>query len=93
MISRDDVAKLAELSLIAVPDKELDALAGEIDSILTYVSEVSELAGEEGRREKPLLRNVMRDDIITNKPGAYSEAIAEQFPDREDNYLRVKKIL
>jgi aspartyl-tRNA(Asn)/glutamyl-tRNA(Gln) amidotransferase subunit C len=93
MISREDVQKLAELSLLAVDKNELDTLAGEIDSILGYVSEVTKLADEEMEREKPLLRNVMRPDEITNTPGEYTEAIVAQFPDADGNSLRVKKIL
>ncbi len=93
MISKDDVKKLAELSLLAVEERELDTLAGEIDSILGYVSEVTKLADEEMERETPALRNVMRLDVITNKPGEYTEAIVAQFPDSDDTSLRVKKIL
>jgi aspartyl-tRNA(Asn)/glutamyl-tRNA(Gln) amidotransferase subunit C len=93
MISKDDVKKLAELSLLAVEERELETLAGEIDSILGYVSEVTKLADEEIEREKPALRNVMRPDEITNTPGEYTEAIVAQFPDAEGNALRVKKIL
>jgi aspartyl-tRNA(Asn)/glutamyl-tRNA(Gln) amidotransferase subunit C len=94
MITRKDVEKLAELALIAVPDKEIDKLAGEMDSILGYVSEVTKLAEEEaGEREKPLLRNVMREDVVTNQPGTYTEKILSEAPQRDGNYLRVKKIL
>jgi len=94
MISREDVKKLSELSLIAVPDKELDKLTGEIDGILDYVSEVTKLAAEEeGERVKPKLYNVMREDETTNKPGDHTDAILDQAPDRNGNYLRVKKIL
>ncbi len=93
MISRTDVEKLAELSLIAVPDSELDDVAKEMGAILEYVADVNKLAGEEGEREKPVLRNVMRDDVVTNTPGEYTKDIVAQFPDKEGDALRVKKIL
>jgi aspartyl/glutamyl-tRNA(Asn/Gln) amidotransferase C subunit len=93
MISKDDVQKLADLAHVAVPDPELEKIAGEMDSILTYVSDVSKLASEEGEREKDEVYNVMRDDVVTNESRQYSDDIIAQFPDKERGYLRVKKIL
>lgn len=93
MISRDDVQKLANLAHLAVEDGELDTIAHEMDEILAYVSEVTKLASEEGERETPTLRNVMRDDVVTNSEREYTERVVKQFPDRDGDYLRVKKIL
>ncbi len=93
MISKDDVQKLADLAHVAVPDAELEKIAGEMDSILAYVSDVSKLASEEGEREKDEVYNVMRDDVVTNESRQYSDDIIAQFPDKERGYLRVKKIL
>ena len=93
MISKDDVQKLADLAHVAVPDEEQKKIAEEMDSVLEYVSDVSKLAGEEGDREKDYVYNVMREDVVTNKPSEYTDAIAAQFPDKERGYLRVKKIL
>jgi aspartyl-tRNA(Asn)/glutamyl-tRNA(Gln) amidotransferase subunit C len=93
MISKDDVQKLADLAHLAVADTELEKIAGEMDSILAYVSDVSKLASEEGEREKDDIYNVMRDDVVTNESRQYSDDIIAQFPDKERGYLRVKKIL
>ncbi len=93
MITREEVQKLAELTLIAVSDAELDSLAKELDAVLGYVSEINTLTADTRTREKPALYNVMRDDTITNMPGAYTETIVAEFPDKDGNYLRVKKIL
>ncbi len=93
MITRADITKLAELALIAVPEAELDMLASEISAILGYVSEVQSLAADQGTPQVPTLRNVLRDDVVTNAPRAYTEEILSQAPDRDGEYLRVKKIL
>jgi aspartyl-tRNA(Asn)/glutamyl-tRNA(Gln) amidotransferase subunit C len=93
MITREEVQKLAELSLIEVSSDELETIAGEMDAIIGYVSEVTSLATEKGVREKPPLYNVMRDDVVTNTPGQYTDALLNEAPDRDGNYLRVKKIL
>jgi len=93
MISKDDVAKLAALSLLSVGENELDKVASELDAVLGYVSDVSTLAADETERERPELRNVMREDVVTNKPGQYTDALVREFPDASEKSLRVKKIL
>jgi aspartyl-tRNA(Asn)/glutamyl-tRNA(Gln) amidotransferase subunit C len=94
MIHRDEVKKLAELSLLAVDDAELDKLTGEIDSVLAYVSEIDTFASEgEEVHEKAGLYNVFREDEVTNTEGAYTECILNEAPSREGDYVHVKKIL
>ncbi|UGT41961.1 Asp-tRNA(Asn)/Glu-tRNA(Gln) amidotransferase subunit GatC [Nocardia yamanashiensis] len=46
-ISRDEVAHLARLSRLALTDDELDLYAGQLDSILTHVAQISEVAAED----------------------------------------------
>ncbi|MFC3961258.1 Asp-tRNA(Asn)/Glu-tRNA(Gln) amidotransferase subunit GatC [Nocardia jiangsuensis] len=43
-ISRDEVAHLARLSRLALSDDELDQFAGQLDSILSHVRTISEVA-------------------------------------------------
>lgn len=94
MITREDVQKLAELSLLAVADEELDKITGEIDAILGYVSELSKLQGEANTGPVvPELHNVMRDDGEPHPSGQYTEALVREMPRTEGQYLQVKKIL
>lgn len=94
MISREEVQKLAELSLLAVDDNELDKLTGEIDSILEYISDINTLTSLDGvEREKPTLYNIMREDVVTNETGVYTEKILDEAPKTKNGYLQVKKIL
>lgn len=93
MVTKDDVAHLATLARIRVPDGELESLAKEMDAILGYVEDVRELAGDGVPEPEHALRNVMREDVVTNKPGSYTQRIVAQFPASERNALKVKKIL
>ncbi len=99
MISKDEVKKIAELSLIAIEDSELDKLTGEIAPVLDYVSEIDKLAVDNGnekekaKNEKPELYNVMREDEVTNEKEEYTERMLREAPQTDGNYLRVKKIL
>lgn len=93
MLSKSDVQKLADLMLVEMSSDELETLAGEMDAILGYVSEVKKLAGDGVVREKPELYNIMRPDVVTHTPKQYTDALLAEAPDRESDYLRVKKIL
>lgn len=94
-VSTDDVKKLAELSRVALTDSEIEKLRGEIDAIVTYIDAVQKVPVPEGVMPSPHLdlENVMRADENPIEGGTYSKDIIDQFPDQEDGYLRVKKIL
>lgn len=92
MITKDDIKKLAGLARIELSDNEIEHLAGEVGSILGYVSQVTNAAGDLVRK-LPKLHNVMREDVEQNKSGEYTEAILRNAPRRQENYLKVKKIL
>lgn len=94
MITRADVQKLAELSLVAMPEAEIDTITGEIGAILGYVSELAALNDDAvGAPSAPEHRNIMRDDTEPHAGGQYSAALLAEMPDTDGKYLRVKKIL
>ena len=87
----EDVEKLAELARIELSADEKKSLLKDFDSILAYVDTIkSAEIGDEA--VKPNLYNVWREDRI--EPREFSrDLIVGQFPDAEDNFLKVKKIL
>jgi len=96
----EDIKKLAIMARIDMDDRELAEMANDFDSILAYVDQIKEVSAPSSSTrqdlvgdEKPLLFNVMREDVATNKPGEYTEKIVAQFPESQDNYLKVKQIL
>ena len=96
MISKEDIKNLANLARIGVTEDEIEKMTSEIDSILGYVGEVQKFGAKESgseEREIPNLRNVMRDDVVTNGKDEYKEKLLNNAPSREGNYLKVKKIL
>jgi aspartyl-tRNA(Asn)/glutamyl-tRNA(Gln) amidotransferase subunit C len=94
-VSTDDVKKLAELSRLALSEGEIEKLRTEIDSIVSYIDAVQKIPLPEGVASSPHLdiTNVMRDDVVAHEGQAHSDALTAQFPDRDGDYLRVKKIL
>ena len=94
MISKDEIKKLADLARISIEDEEAVELAGEIDMILGYVGQVKSVTGEMKERvNMEALRNVMREDANPTESGTYSKELIAEFPQKEGDYLKVKKIL
>ena len=95
----EDIKKLANLARIDMDEEEMEGLAKDFDAILAYVGqvqEVSKLNKVESLHEKQenyFLKNVMREDIATNKSGEYTERILADAPDIQDGFLKVKQIL
>lgn len=108
MISKEEIKKMADLARIDLSDAEIEGLRGEMDAILNYVGQIKEVAGEEGLSREALLAqrsfsevgakwegevNVMREDANPTESETYSKELIAEFPDSENNYLKVKKIL
>ena len=101
MISKEEVKKLAGLARIGVSDEEADKLRGEMDTILEYVKVVSQFQVDEhtsnentsDQVEIGQLRNIWREDENPTESGTYSKEIIAEFPEKEGDYLKVKKIL
>jgi len=89
----EDMKKLADMARIDMSDEELKEIANDFDSILAYVSQVKEVSESSEGKTEAILENVMRDDVVTNTPGQYTEHILAEMPDTQDGFLKVKQIL
>jgi aspartyl-tRNA(Asn)/glutamyl-tRNA(Gln) amidotransferase subunit C len=87
----EDIEKLAELAKIELTDCEKQDLLRELDSILGYVKQVESVDVSDVELEYKN-RNVWREDKIKNREFSREEII-EQFPDAQDGFVKVKKIL
>lgn len=86
-----DVENLAELAKIELSPDEKQSLLKDLEEILKYVK-VIEGVEVSNAAEEHKLRNVWREDKI--KQWDFSrELILKQFPDSQDGFLKVKKIL
>jgi aspartyl-tRNA(Asn)/glutamyl-tRNA(Gln) amidotransferase subunit C len=104
MATVEEVKKLAALARVTISDAELEKFTGEFDAILAYVGQLESLELPQGDalRDKPILRNVMREDGEPTAAGVNTEKITAQFPHSaeatrgkpEDGiYLEVKQII
>lgn len=91
-ITSKDIKNLAELARIEISESEAEGLTSEIDSILAYIGQTKDAVGDIDKKVSDL-HNVMRDDVVTNKPGQYTDDLLKNAPSKEGNYFKVKKIL
>jgi len=88
-----EVQNLAELARIKLNDEEAQELGESLESVLTYVSELGEVQVQAELESPGDNYNQMRDDVVTNPGGTYTEAILAAAPESKDGFIKVKKIL
>lgn len=93
MISKEEVKKLSDLARINISDVEAEKLGGEIEEILEYVGVIQKVTSNEKEGiEFGAVRGVMREDQAKDS-GKYKEEIKAEFPHKQGDFLKVKKIL
>lgn len=92
-ITRDEVAHLARLARLDLPDDALTHYAEQLDAILGAVAMVSEVAADDiPATSHPVpMTNVFRDDVVT--PGLERDEALAAAPAAEDGRFRVPRIL
>ena len=94
MVEIKDIEKLALLARIKIEDSEKKELTKEIDSILKYVDQIREATVN--MDYTPItgsVHNILRDDVSTIIIEEDRQAILEESPDREGEFIAVKKII
>ena len=90
----DDIKKLAEMARLDMSEQEMSEMAHDFDGILEYVGHVQEAVKMSKVDDvKFSFTNIMREDVVTNDSGFYTDKIIAQFPDEDNGYLKVKQIL
>jgi aspartyl-tRNA(Asn)/glutamyl-tRNA(Gln) amidotransferase subunit C len=93
IVSRDDVAHVAELAHLALSEAEIGRLQRELNRILEHFLELQELDTEDiepTSHAVPIL-NVFRLDAA--RPSLPIDGIAGNAPDRADEFFRVPRIV
>ncbi len=93
-ITISDVHHLAQLSSLQLGDDEAEALRVDLQNILGYIEQLSELdtTGVEPTYQVTDLQNVWRDDVVDDYGISRDELIALA-PDAHDNQIKVPKVL
>ncbi len=87
------VRRIAHLARVAVADDEVEHLRGEINSILSFVEQLSEVNVEGVEPMTSVTPMVMkkRADVVTD--GNNADAVLRNAPAAENNYFIVPKVV
>lgn len=92
-ITRAEVEHVAHLARLALSEKELDALTGEMDAVLNYVEQLNRLdtEGIVPTAHAVPMENAFRDD----EPGTgfTPEQALSNAPDATDHSFRVRRVI
>ena len=92
-MKREDIAHLATLARLELSEQELETFEGDLSSIMSYVSAISDIASEVEVPEVGARHNIFRADVVTNDADAFTADLLAQMPHTDGRYLKVKKIL
>ncbi len=87
------VRRIAHLSRIALADGEVEHLRGELNAILAFVEQLSEVdvEGVEPMTSVTPMAMKKRQDVVTD--GGIAEDVLRNAPAREGNYFVVPKVV
>ncbi len=87
------VRRIAHLARIAVADDEVEHLKGELNAILAFVEQLSEVdvSGVEPMTSVMPMTMKKRADVVTD--GNDADAVLANAPVREGNYFVVPKVV
>jgi aspartyl-tRNA(Asn)/glutamyl-tRNA(Gln) amidotransferase subunit C len=91
MITKEQIEHLAKLARLKLSEDEIEKLSQDLTKILAYVEKINELNLE---NIEPLTNILEKLDLREDEPESKdNSAIINNFPEKEDNYLKVPKIL
>jgi aspartyl-tRNA(Asn)/glutamyl-tRNA(Gln) amidotransferase subunit C len=93
-ITTTDVRHLAQLSNLQLADDEVENLRGDLENILGYIEQLSELdtSGVEPTYQVTGLENVWRDDEVQESDVTREQLLALA-PQQTDSSVKVPKVL
>jgi aspartyl-tRNA(Asn)/glutamyl-tRNA(Gln) amidotransferase subunit C len=92
-IDATTVRRIAHLARVAVADDEVEHLRGEINAILSFVEQLSEVNvdGVEPMTSVTPMSMKKRPDVVSD--GGNADAVLRNAPATENNYFLVPKVV
>ncbi|MBI1866616.1 MAG: Asp-tRNA(Asn)/Glu-tRNA(Gln) amidotransferase subunit GatC [Candidatus Staskawiczbacteria bacterium] len=96
MISKEEVKHIAKLARLELKEGELEKMQKELSAILDYFDLLKKANTSKLKRQPSFAKATegqARKDEIAAKNHSLAEKIMNAFPDRKDDYIKVKAIL
>jgi aspartyl-tRNA(Asn)/glutamyl-tRNA(Gln) amidotransferase subunit C len=92
-VEADTVRRIAHLARIAVAEEEIEHLRGELNAMLAFVEQLSEVdvTGVEPMTSVTPMAMRKREDIVSD--GEIAEDIVRNAPATDDNFFLVPKVV
>ena len=92
-VDADQVRRIAHLARIAVADEEVEHLRGELNAMLAFVEQLSEVNvdGVEPMTSVTPMAMKMRQDVVSD--GGIADEIVRNAPATEDHFFLVPKVV
>jgi aspartyl-tRNA(Asn)/glutamyl-tRNA(Gln) amidotransferase subunit C len=92
-VDAQTVRRIAHLARIAVADDEVAHLQGELNAILAFVEQLSEVdvSGVEPMTSVTPMKMKQREDVVTD--GGIADDIVKNAPATADNFFLVPKVV
>jgi aspartyl-tRNA(Asn)/glutamyl-tRNA(Gln) amidotransferase subunit C len=92
-VESDTVRRIAHLARIAVAEEEIEHLKGELNAMLAFVEQLTEVdvAGVEPMTSVTPMAMKKRADVVTD--GGIVEDIVKNAPKTEENFFLVPKVV
>ena len=92
-VDADTVRRIAHLARLNIADEEIEHLKSELNAILAFVEQLSEVdvEGVEPMTSVTPMRMKQRPDVVTD--GGDPQAVLKNAPAREDNFFLVPKVV
>jgi len=92
-VDAETVRRIAHLARIAVAEDEVAHLQGELNAILAFVEQLSEVdvAGVEPMTSVTPMKMKQREDVVTD--GGIADQIVKNAPATADNFFLVPKVV
>jgi aspartyl-tRNA(Asn)/glutamyl-tRNA(Gln) amidotransferase subunit C len=92
-VDKATVARIAKLARVRVPERDLDALAGELSNILSWIEQLSELdtEGVAPMTSMVAVELPRRADAVTD--GGYPDKVIGNAPEAAHGFFAVPKVI
>lgn len=92
-LSIDEVRNVAKLARLNLSDEQLSRFAGQLQSILEYVTKIREVdvSGVEPMAHAAAITNVLREDVAS--PGLSLEQVLQNAPETDGPFFKVPKVI
>jgi len=92
MISKEQVSHIAKLARLELTKKEIEKMQKELSAILDYFDLLKKAPKPETKQKVFSGDNCLRKDEVISSHDIKDELISA-FPDKKDDYIKVKSIL